>query len=262
MNVSLGGKHALVCGASAGIGRACAVELAALGASVTVAARRAEVVRDVVAGLPTTHGQRHEALVVDLSQPATASTAVEDRLRAGLSFHILVNNTGGPPEGTALANSAEEYLGAFTSHLLTAQALVRACLPGMRRDAYGRIINILSTSVKAPIPTLAISNTVRAGVAAWAKSLSIELGPDQITVNNVLPGFTDTDRLKDLQTTWAGHQGISQDELRTRQLGTIPMRRFGEAGEIAAAVAFLASPAASYVSGINLPVDGGRTPVL
>jgi 3-oxoacyl-[acyl-carrier protein] reductase len=262
MNLSLTGKSALVCGASSGIGLASAHELAALGANVTVVARRADALAQVVRELPAAAGQRHSALALDLSDPVAAGKAVTDRTRSGEAFHILINNTGGPAEGAALANSSEEYTAAFRAHLLTAQALVHALLPGMRAASFGRIINILSTSVKAPIATLAISNTIRAGVAAWAKTLSMEVGRDGITVNNVLPGFTDTDRLRDLQGTWAAKQNVSLDELRKRQLETIPLRRFGEAAEIAAAVAFLASPAASYISGINLPVDGGRTPVL
>lgn len=261
MDTDLSNRHALVCGASAGIGLACAVELASLGAVVTLVARRAEALSRLARELPAPAGQAHAFLALDLSDPGRAGAAVRERA-AAQDFHILINNTGGPAEGTALHNSPDEYTAAFRAHLLTAQALVHAVLPGMRRAGYGRIVNILSTSVKAPIPTLAISNTVRAGVAAWAKTLSIELGPDGITVNNVLPGFTETDRLKDLQAEWARKQGISQDELRARQLGTIPMRRFGAAAEIAAAAAFLCTPAASYISGINLPVDGGRTPTL
>ncbi|HBS28841.1 MAG TPA: short-chain dehydrogenase [Phycisphaerales bacterium] len=262
MNTDLSSRQALVCGGSAGIGLACAIELAALGASVTLVARRAEALSQCARELPTPAGQRHDWLALDLSDPGSARAGVESRVRAGARYHILVNNTGGPPEGTALQNSAEEYAGAFRAHLLTPQALVHALVPGMREAGYGRIVNVLSTSVKAPIPTLAISNTIRAGVAAWAKSLSIELGPHQITVNNVLPGFTATDRLRDLQREWSMKQGITEEELRARHLATIPMRRFGEASEIGAAVAFLCTPAASYISGINLPVDGGRTPTL
>lgn len=262
MNTDLSSRHALVCGASAGIGLACAKDLAALGATVTLVARRAEALERLTKELPSPKGQAHAFLALDLSDPDRAGAAVGERAAKGAGFQILINNTGGPAEGTATQNSADEYTAAFRAHLLTAQALVHALLPGMRSAKYGRIVNVLSTSVKAPIPTLAISNTVRAGVAAWAKTLSIELGPDGITVNNVLPGFTDTDRLKDLQTEWAKKQGVSQDELRTRQLATIPMRRFGHASEIAAAVAFLCTPAASYISGVNLPVDGGRTPTL
>lgn len=262
MNTSLSSRRALVCGSSAGIGLACAHELASLGASVTLVARREAALAEALKALPREHGQKHDALALDLSDPAASRAAVEGSIRSGGAYHILINNTGGPPEGTALANGEDDYAAAFRAHLLTAQALVRALVPAMREAKYGRIVNILSTSVKAPIPTLAISNTVRAGLAAWAKTLSMELGPDQITVNNVLPGFTATDRLRDLQFTWAANQKISTDELRARQLATIPLRRFGEAHEIAAAVAFLCSPAASYISGINLPVDGGRTPVL
>lgn len=262
MNLDLSGRSAIVCGGSAGIGLACAVELAHLGAAVTLVARRAEALAEAAAALPRPASQQHDTLALDLSDPSAVRAAIDARTRSGRTAQILINNTGGPAEGAALANSADEYLSAFRAHLLTAQILVHSLVPAMRAARFGRIVNILSTSVKAPIPTLAVSNTVRAAVAAWAKTLSIELGPDAITVNNVLPGFTDTDRLRDLQSTWAQKQGITPDQLRERQLATIPMRRFGHASEIAAAAAFLCTPAAAYISGINLPVDGGRTPTL
>jgi len=173
--------------------------------------------------------------------------------------HILVNNTGGPPAGLAVDASFEQFLQAFNNHLLCNQALVQAVVPGMRRLRYGRIINIISTSVKQPIPGLGVSNTIRAAVANWAKTLATELGPDGITVNNVLPGMTETERLRSLIATRAAQSNRTEADVSQSMKDEIPLRRFAVPAEIAAAVAFLASPAASYINGINLPVDGGRT---
>jgi len=263
MNISLEGRTALVCGASQGIGRACADALAKLGATVIVVSRRAEAVALTSKSLPTPLGQRHRAIAADLNDPKSVDRLGAGALKvAGGAVHVLVHNTGGPPEGGPLANSREEYERAFRGHVGSAQSLVHALLPGMKAESYGRIITITSTSVKAPIPTLAISNTIRAAVAAWIKSLAGEVGQYGITANNILPGFTSTDRLDDLFAVWAKAAGKSVDDLTTGFIATIPARRIGRPEEIANAVAFLASPAASYVNGINLPVDGGRTPTL
>ncbi|HYF15412.1 MAG TPA: SDR family oxidoreductase [Phycisphaerales bacterium] len=262
MDLDLSGKRALVCGASAGIGRACAVELAALGASVTLAARNAEKLAAVRASLPVKPGQTHDVWVVDLSKPAAVRAEVGALLARGGAFHILINNTGGPTPGRAIDTAPEAFVAGFESLLLTPHVLVQALAPGMGEAKYGRIINITSTSVKQPIPNLAVSNAVRAATANWAKNLSQELGPLGITVNNILPGYTDTERLTEIFEARAKRTNSSADAAREETIGSIPVGRLGRPEEIAAAVAFLASPAAAYISGINMPVDGGRLATL
>ncbi|MBX3363901.1 MAG: SDR family oxidoreductase [Phycisphaeraceae bacterium] len=258
MNLDLSGKSALVCGASAGIGRACAVELASLGATVTVAARSADKLAALAAELPRPGGQNHAALVLDLSKPVEARQAVTTRVAEAGAYHILINNTGGPPSGPLLEATAAQFLAAFETLLLTAHHLVQVVSPGMKQAGYGRIINIASTSVKQPIQGLGLSNAVRAAVANWAKTLSQELGGFGITVNNVLPGYTDTERLQMLFEARSGKSGQSVEAIREEVVRSIPAARLGRAEDIAAAAGFLASPAAGYINGINLPVDGGR----
>ena len=258
MNLDLGGRHALVCGASEGIGRAAAHELALLGADVTVLSRRASVLAEVLEALPRREGQRHRRLAVDLGDTESLAAAV-GRLVAEDPVHVLVNNTGGPPGGPAHGADPGAFVDAFRKHLVAAQTLVQAVLPGMREAGFGRVVNVISTSVKEPIAGLGVSNTIRGAVASWAKTLASELGPHGITVNNVLPGFTRTGRLAGLIASRAKAGGASEDEVAAGMLAGVPAGRFAEAAEIAAAIAFLASPAAAYVNGINLPVDGGRT---
>ncbi len=258
MDLSLKGRHALVCGASKGIGRATALELAANGATVTAMARSKDLLESLVSELAADSGQNHGYLVADFSDPDGLNALVES-LCENQPVHILINNSGGPPGGPAHAATLEEYTNAFTKHLLCSQVLVAAVIPGMQKDRYGRIINIISTSVKQPIPGLGVSNAIRGAVANWAKTLSFELGPDGITVNNVLPGFTETDRLKDIIDNKASAAGSSERAVAEALRGQVPLRRFAQASETANAIAFLASPAAAYISGVNLPVDGGRT---
>jgi 3-oxoacyl-[acyl-carrier protein] reductase len=262
MNTDLTGKTALVCGSSQGIGLACATELASLGAVVTLVARNAETLAKRAGALPTPSGQQHACLVADFSDTASVQKTITDAVAGGARFNILVNNTGGPPEGRAIDCSADDYLKGFHAHFTCSHILVQALAPGMKQLGYGRIINITSTSAKAPIPNLGVSNAIRGAIANWAKSLSLDLGPDNITVNNVLPGFTETARLSSLVEEWSGKAGTTPELWSDAKKQTIPLRRFGTPEEIAAAVAFLASPAASYISGINLPVDGGRLPTL
>lgn len=258
MDLDLSGKHALVCGGSEGIGRAAAHELALLGADVTVLARRADALRQVADGLPRAAGQQHGYIAADVADGARLRAQVE-ALAAGRPIHILVNNTGGPPGGTAHEADAAAFLDAFNKHLVAGQALVQAVLPGMRAAGWGRIVNIISTSVKEPIANLGVSNTIRGAVASWAKTLSSELGPFGITVNNVLPGYTRTQRLEQILHDRARATGKPEDEIARGMLATVPAGRFAEASELGGVVAFLCSPAAGYVNGINLPVDGGRT---
>ncbi|HYE02579.1 MAG TPA: SDR family oxidoreductase [Phycisphaerales bacterium] len=261
MELSLAGKSALVCGSSQGIGRAAAEELARLGASVTLLARDPDKLRAVATGLPAPErGQAHGWASADFADPAAVEATVAGLTTAGGGriYHVLVNNTGGPAPGPALDAAPAAFEAAFRAHLICNQVLTRAVVPGMRKSRYGRIVNIISTSVKQPIPNLGVSNTVRAAVAAWAKTLSIELGPHGITVNNVLPGYTRTARLEALVGSRARERECDRATIEAELIETIPAGRFAEPGEVAAAVAFLASPAAGYISGINLPVDGGR----
>ncbi len=254
--------RALVCGATQGIGHAVAMALAERGASVTLFARDEERLRMVRDKLPASNGQGHGFLVADFGDPGAVEHAVRGAIDADRPFHILVNNTGGPPGGAIIDAAPDAFLEAFRAHVLNNQNLVRLLLPGFKTEQYGRVINIISTSVKAPIPGLGVSNTIRGAVASWAKTLATELGPYGVTVNNVLPGFTDTARLTQLFTSKAEKQGKTLEQVRDEAVASIPAGRLGRAEEIAAAVAFLASPEAGYINGINLPVDGGRLPVL
>lgn len=259
MNMSLVGKHALVCGSTQGIGRATAVLFANLGAHVTLLARDETKLRTVLAGLDTSQGQTHRSLAVDMSDTSTLASAVADHLTAHGPVHILVNNTGGPPPGPAHEAPLASFESAFRLHLLAYQCMVLAVVPGMKAARQGRIINVISTSVKQPLPNLGVSNTIRGAVAQWAKTLAYELGPHNITVNNVLPGATNTERLAGIIANKSAKTSQPKKAVADEMLHEIPLRRFAEPEEIAAAIAFLAGPSGAYVNGINLPVDGGRT---
>lgn len=258
MDLNLTGKHALVCGASEGIGRAAAHELAVLGADVTVLARRADALKEVVAALPCNDAQEHGWIDADVAQSDTLRAKVE-ALAAGKPVHILVNNTGGPSGGPISQAGIDAFLDAFNKHLVANQTLVQALLPGMRSAAWGRIVNVISTSVKEPIPGLGVSNTIRGAVASWAKTLSREVAGEGITVNNVLPGFTETGRITQIVADRAGKSGESEDTVAANMRKLVPAGRFAQPAEIGGVIAFLCSPAAAYINGVNLPVDGGRT---
>lgn len=257
MNLSLSGRRALVCGASAGIGRAAALELARLGATVTGLARRRERLESLLGELDLLGVPGH-ALVADLDDREALSAAVAAHLASHGPVHILVNNTGGPAPGPILDASEDAFLLAFQRHVLGAHRLLRLVLPGMREAGYGRIINVLSTSVREPIPNLGVSNTVRGAVASWAKTVALELPPG-VTINNVLPGYTDTERLESLAEAVSTRQGTSPDAVRAGWAALAPEGRIGRPDELGAVIAFLASPAASFVRGVSLAVDGGRT---
>jgi|ERR1051326_820231 3-oxoacyl-[acyl-carrier protein] reductase len=258
MNLDLIGKNALVCGSTQGIGKASAIELALLGANVILVARDENKLKEVVKELDTKKNQKHSYLVADFTKPDELKKTIEEHTKKNI-VHILLNNTGGPAGGPITEAKTEEFTQAFSNHLICNHILAQTVVPGMKKEKYGRIINIISTSVKQPIKGLGVSNTIRAAVANWSKTLAMELGQFGITVNNVLPGATNTERLKSLQEIRAKKSGISLSDEQQEWLREIPAGRFADANEIANAVAFLASPAASYINGINLPVDGGRT---
>lgn len=258
MDLNLHGKRAVVCGSTRGIGKAIAIELALLGASVTLVARNQSALDATLKELASSEGQRHEYLVADFNFPDQLQSAIQDYV-AKFDAQILVNNTGGPPGGQAIEARLQEFVNAFSAHLLCNQIMTQAVVPGMKRAGFGRVINIISTSVKIPIPGLGVSNTIRGAVANWSKTLSLELAPFGITVNNVLPGATLTDRLISLNRIKAKKTG-KPFELVTKEMeNEIPAGRFASAHEVAAAAVFLATPAAGYINGINIPVDGGRT---
>ena len=257
MDLDLSGKHALVCGASEGIGRAAAIELARLGADVTLLARREAALLDVLSTLPADGQQRHGFVCADVADTAALRDSVGELARQR-PLHILINNTGGPPGGAAHAAGIEAYLDAFNKHLVANHTLLQAVLPGMRDARWGRIVNVISTSVYEPIPNLGVSNTVRGAVASWAKTLSRELGGDGITVNNVLPGYTRTQRLDQILADRSAATGKPQDEIAKGMLASVPVGRFADAGEIGGVIAFLCTQAAAYVNGQSLAVDGGR----
>jgi 3-oxoacyl-[acyl-carrier protein] reductase len=259
MNLDLTGKHALVCGGSQGIGLAAAIELAQLGADVTLLARSRESLDAAAAKLPRTHAaQAHATIAADMNEHAELRAKIEATVNAR-PVQILVNNTGGPPGGPAHTAALDDFRTAFNQHVIAAQIVLQAVLSGMRTAGYGRVINVISTSVKEPIKNLGVSNTIRGAMASWAKTLATELGPFGITVNNVLPGYTKTARLDQILADRSKATGKSEDEIAKTMLATVPLGRFAEAAEIANVIAFLATPAAGYVNGINVPVDGGRT---
>jgi len=258
MDLDLNGKRAVVCGSTQGIGKASAIELALMGASVTLLARNAGALKEVIKELKRSPGQKHDYVVADFSFPDEVRKAVN--AYAGRSeVSILVNNTGGPPGGPIINASPADFTQAFANHLLCNHILVQAFVEGMKKSGYGRIINIISTSAKIPVKGLGVSNTIRGAVANWAKTLANELGAFGITVNNVLPGATMTGRLESILQSKMTTTGKSLDALKQETISEIPAGRIGEPGDVAAAVAFLASPAAGYINGTSLPVDGGRT---
>lgn len=255
----LEGKKAFVCGSTQGIGHAVAFTLANLGVQVVLVARDRQKLEETLAQLPKPTGVKHDFLCADFSKPEELQQAALHYVKEKGPVHILVNNTGGPPAGPIVSAQPDQFESAFRQHLLCNHVLAGALVPGMITAGYGRIINIISTSVKQPLPNLGVSNTIRAAVANWAKTLANELGRNGITVNNVLPGATSTQRLKGIISGRAGKTGLSEDKVSAEMRQEIPLGRFAEPEEIAFAVAFLASPQAGYITGINLPVDGGRT---
>lgn len=262
MNLNMTQQNALVCGASQGIGKACAIALAKHGANVTLFARNEESLQQVKAELDTTFMQQHHVIVADFSNPEQVKQVLAEHLNLISSFDIVVNNTGGPAPGLATQSAPNLFAQAFEQHVINNQNIAQLVTPAMKEKGYGRIINVISTSVKQPINGLGVSNTIRGAVASWAKTMANELGQFNITVNNVLPGATATARLDAIIAGKAKKQNITIEQATLNEKATIPMNRFADPEEFANAVTFLASPSAGYITGINLPVDGGRTSCL
>lgn len=260
MNLDLSNKNTLVCGSTQGIGKASAEALAKMGANIFLLARNEEKLKSVLDELDTSKGQKHHYFCADFSDVNSVRSITKEIEQK--SIHILINNTGGPAGGPIASAQAKDFEKAFSMHLVCNQILSQAVVESMKKACYGRIVNIISTSVKIPINGLGVSNTIRGAVASWAKTMANELGQYGITVNNVLPGFTNTNRLSTLITKKANTQNVSEKQIADTMLSSVPAARFGEAQEVANAIAFLCSPAAAYINGINVPVDGGRTGTL
>lgn len=257
MNLNINNRNALVCGSTAGIGKATALSLANEGANVTLIARNEDKLKAVLAELP---GHRnHSYIVADFSNPEDLREKITDFITKNHGFHILVNNTGGPAGGPVFNAKLEEFENAFTQHLKCNHVLAQAVVPYMKAEGFGRIINVISTSVKQPLDGLGVSNTIRGAVANWSKTLANELGQFGITVNNVLPGATGTERLTEIIKNKSAKTGNSEEESANAMKQAVPAKRFAKPEELAYAITFLASECASYINGINLPVDGGRT---
>lgn len=261
MNLSIANKNAVICGSTQGMGLACAHLLAGLGANCILIARNEEALITAIAQLPTDLGQQHSYAVADFSKVDAVHQAI-NKITATTTIEILINNSGGPQPGPITDASSKQFQDAFNQHLICNQILCQAVIPGMKAASYGRIINIISTSVKTPLANLGVSNTIRAAVASWAKTLSNEVGQYHITVNNVLPGLTRTLRYDKLVENASTKSGQSLESVEEGLLSSIPLKRIGTAEEIANVIAFLASPAASYVTGTSIRVDGGRTPAI
>lgn len=259
MNLSLINKTALVCGSTQGIGKATAIELSNLGANIILLARNEDKLRPTLKDLDSSQGQKHTYLVADFSSPNELRSTIHKYINEGNKIHILINNSGGPKGGAIKDATTDEFLLAFNQHLICNHILVQAIYPVMKEEGYGRIINVISTSVKQPLPNLGVSNTIRGAVANWSKTLANELGGFGITVNNVLPGATNTARLQSIAQIKAEQFNESVEDVFIEMASETPLKRIAQPEEIAAAIAFLASPAAAYINGINVPVDGGRT---
>lgn len=257
MNLNLNNKNALVCGSTAGIGKATAIALASEGANVTLVARNENKLKAILATLP--QPGKHSYLVADFSNPYDLLSQVTKFMNTNHGFHIVINNTGGPKSGPVLTASLDEFESAFTNHLKCNHVIAQATIPFMKSEGYGRIINIISTSVKEPIPGLGVSNTIRGAVGNWSKTLASEVAEFGITVNNVLPGFTETERLTEIVKVKAASEGKNIEDMSEIMKHYTPANRFAKPEELADAITFLASERAAYINGINLPVDGGRT---
>jgi 3-oxoacyl-[acyl-carrier protein] reductase len=258
-NEDLMSKIALVCGSTQGIGAASALALASMGARIVLMARDKTALNTMRNLCHALNPIDHEIIVANFNDPESLTSIISNYISSGNTIDILVNNTGGPPSGLLIDADYSEILKAMTQHLQCSHILTKAVVVGMKKKGFGRIINIISTSVKVPLSGLGVSNTVRGAMGNWSKTLANELGSYGITVNNVLPGFTKTARLESIIQQKAAKQNKTIQEVEQDMLKEVPARRFAAPEEVAHAVAFLASTGSGYINGINIPVDGGRT---
>ena len=254
MIISLENKNAFVCGSSQGIGKAIALQMAKAGANVTITARNVDKLKKTLLELDTSRGQ-HDYVVADFSLPGEAMESIKQHT-AGKAFQILVNNSGGPAPGLAHEDDPDKYISAFKQHIVMNQNLLKHFLPGMKEANFGRIINVISISVKEPVENLGVSNTIRGAVNSWSKTISRELGPFGITVNNLLPGHTKTERLDNLMNNKAQASEKSFEQVQSEMQARIPAGRFVKPEELGYAAVFFASEYASMISGQNLAIDG------
>lgn len=257
MDLKLGGKKALVLGASKGIGRGIAEALAAEGVDVAIVARSQDELEKTAAAINSRGAGRAIGIVGDLSDWSSTENAVNSARRQLGTIDILVNNSGGPPPSRVLGVAPETWEAQFRAMVLVLMRITEMLLPAMRERKWGRIINVASSSVVEPIPAIGISNTLRAAVAGWAKTLAGEVGRDGITVNTLLPGVIATDRSMQVNRLHAERAGISMEEAINRASASIPVGRPGTPAEFGAVAAFIASPLASYVTGSLIRIDGG-----
>lgn len=258
MNLDLTGKTALVCGSTQGIGWATAQALANMGAQCFLLARNEEKLAKNVAELKNISDKDHGFITADFSKPEEVRSVINEFAKR-TNIDILVNNSGGPAAGKISEAETEAFLNAYNQHLICNHIITTAVMGNMKENKFGRIVNVISTSVKIPLNGLGVSNTTRGAVASWAKTMSNELAEFGITVNNVLPGATKTGRLESIIENKAKKTEVKIDAVEQAMLNQIPMKRFGKPEEIANMIAFLASPAAAYVTGQSICVDGGRT---
>ena len=257
MNLGLKDRVAIVAAASQGLGKACALELAREGAKVVICARDAEAVAATAAEISAATGGEVTWMAIDLTDPVQIRHLANETVRRYSRIDILVTNAGGPPPGYFDDLDDEAWLTAHQLTLMSAVRLIRAVLPAMRVQQWGRIVNVTSISVKQPIDNLVLSNVYRPGVVGLAKTLSAQVATDGITVNNVAPGHTRTARVVQLNKARAAREGKTVDEVLAETASSFPMQRMGEPEELAALVAFLASERASYITGTTIQVDGG-----
>ncbi|MDV7140256.1 SDR family oxidoreductase [Maribacter sp. TH_r10] len=256
MNISLIGKNALVGGSSRGIGKAIAEQLANSGARVTLMARTEEKLKNIIASLPTHNGQHHDYLVVDFNDLEAYKTTIT-RYFKNNTIDILVNNTQGPKAGGAMDVHIDDYQTAFDLLFKSVVYTTELALEHMIKNRWGRIINVASVSVKEPLSYLALSNSIRAALVTWAKTLATDVGPYQITVNSVLTGYFDTERIAQLNAKKAEQLGIHENEVLAEMETRVPVRRIGDPKEYGYLTTFLASDQAAYITGTQIPIDGG-----